>query len=61
MDFWLARECTLTNGHADSRGQTGKRCDRPALLVGGQRVLCRREALNELDAEDAYAVRLRGR
>jgi hypothetical protein len=41
------------------RAQTGKRSDQPARLVEGQRVLCWREALNELDAEGVYAGRLR--
>jgi putative transposase len=41
------------------RAQTGKRPDQPARLVEGMRVLCWREALNELDAEGAYAGRLR--
>src|ERR1700722_13327697 len=40
------------------RQQTGKRSDQPARMVEGQRVLCWREALNELDAEGAYAGRL---
>jgi putative transposase len=33
--------------------------ERLARLVEGQRVLCWREALNELDAEGAYTGRLR--
>jgi putative transposase len=41
------------------RAQTGKRSDQPARMVEGQRVLCWREALNELDAEGAYTGRLR--
>jgi putative transposase len=41
------------------RQQTGKRSDQPARLVEGMRVLCWREALNELDAEGAYAGRLK--
>jgi putative transposase len=41
------------------RQLTGKRSDQPARMVEGQRVLCWREALNELDAEGAYAGRLR--
>lgn len=41
------------------RAQTGKRSDQPARIVEGQRVQCWREALNELDAEGAYAGRLR--
>ena len=40
------------------RAQTGKRSDQPAKLVEGQRVLCWREALGELD--EAYPGRLRG-
>ena len=39
------------------RQQTGKRSDQPARLVEGQRVMGRREALNELDS--AYPGRLR--
>jgi transposase-like protein len=39
------------------RAQTGKRSDQPAKLVEGQRVLCWREALGELD--NAYPGRLR--
>jgi putative transposase len=39
------------------RAQTGKRSDQPAKLVEGQRVLCWREALGELDT--AYPGRLR--
>jgi putative transposase len=38
------------------RAQTGKRSDQPAKLVEGQRVLCWREALGELD--NAYPGRL---
>jgi putative transposase len=39
------------------RARTGKRSDQPAKLVEGQRVLCWREALGELDT--AYPGRLR--
>jgi transposase-like protein len=39
------------------RAQTGKRSDQPAKLVEGQRVLCWREALGDLDS--AYPGRLR--
>jgi hypothetical protein len=39
------------------RQATGKRSDQPARLVEGQRVLCWREALSELDT--AYPGRLR--
>jgi transposase-like protein len=41
------------------RAQTGKRSDQPARMVEGQRVLCWREALSELDSEGVYAGRLR--
>jgi putative transposase len=41
------------------RQLTGKRSDQPARMVEGMRVQCWREALNELDAEGAYAGRLR--
>jgi hypothetical protein len=37
----------------------GERLNRVRALVEGQRVLCWREALNELDAEGAYTGRLR--
>jgi putative transposase len=58
--LWLAIiniEDKRARQRAARRQQTGKRCDQPARLVEGQRVMGWREALNELDS--AYPGRLR--
>jgi putative transposase len=58
--LWLAIiniEDKRARERAARRQATGKRADQPARLVEGQRVLCWREALNELDT--AYPGRLR--
>jgi transposase-like protein len=58
--LWLAIiniEDKRARERAARRQATGKRSDQPARLVEGQRVLCWREALNELDT--AYPGRLR--
>ncbi|MEP7025025.1 MAG: IS256 family transposase, partial [Actinomycetota bacterium] len=58
--LWLAIiniEDKRARERAARRQATGKRSDQPARLVEGQRVLCWREALNELDT--AYPDRLR--
>ena len=58
--LWLAIiniEDKRARDRQDRRQQTGKRADQPARLVEGQRVMCWREALTELD--QAYPGRLR--
>jgi putative transposase len=58
--LWLAIiniEDKRARERAARRQATGKRAGQPARLVEGQRVLCWREALNELDT--AYPGRLR--
>jgi transposase-like protein len=58
--LWLAIiniEDKRARERAARRQATGKRSDQPARLVEGQRVLCWREALSELDT--AYPGRLR--
>jgi transposase-like protein len=58
--LWLAIiniEDKRARERAARRQATGKRSDQPARLVEGQRVLCWRQALSELD--DAYPGRLR--
>jgi putative transposase len=58
--LWLAIiniEDKRARERAARRQETGKRSDQPARLVEGQRVLCWREALSELDR--AYPDRLR--
>jgi putative transposase len=58
--LWLAIiniEDKRARERAARRQETGKRSDQPARLVEGQRVLCWRQALSELD--DAYPDRLR--
>ena len=58
--LWLAIiniEDKRARERAARRQQAGKRCDQPARLVEGQRVMGWREALNELDT--AYPGRLR--
>ena len=58
--LWLAIiniEDKRARERAARRQATGKRADQPARLVEGQRVLCWREALTELDG--AYPGRLR--